>query len=233
MAIDNKMMLVSIIKQIDTAIEMFNTNKFNESSQGFADPITSRMYEVYTTMLSTIERLTPSNSVYRQNMEHLIEGHVKRQGHYLRAMYGFVGILRTLRNDYESGYIQPLRELIHADVFADFLDMAYHLLGEGYKDPAAVMVGSVLEEHIRKLCLKYNILLEIQKPDGTLQPKKADVLNAELTSQNIYNKLEQKTITAWLDLRNKAAHGKYSEYTKEQVDLMLLGVRDFIHRYPA
>ena len=40
-------------------------------------------------------------------------------------------------------------------------------------------------------------------------------------------------VTAWLDLRNKAAHGHYLEYTKEQVELMLQSVRDFTARCPA
>jgi hypothetical protein len=64
-------------------------------------------------------------------------------------------------------------------------------------------------------------------------PKKADLLNSELAAAGAYSKLDQKSITSWLDLRNKAAHGKYSEYTKEQVVLTLQGVRDFMVRYPA
>lgn len=40
--------------------------------------------------------------------------------------------------------------------------------------------------------------------------------------------LEQKNITAWLDLRNKAAHCKYDEYSIEQVNLMYQGVLNFI-----
>lgn len=46
-------------------------------------------------------------------------------------------------------------------------------------------------------------------------------------------KLEQKSVTAWLDLRNKAAHGEYSEYNENQVKQLIIGVRDFIVRNPA
>ncbi|MGA2200340.1 MAG: hypothetical protein ABSG40_00130 [Terriglobales bacterium] len=101
---------------------------------------------------------------------------------------------------------------------------------EGYKDPAAVVVGSVLEAHLRKLCDKHGIA--VVKADGTT-PKTADALNAELAAAGIYSKLDQKSVTAWLDLRNNAAHGKYKEYTDEQVAVMLQGVRDFASRYPA
>jgi hypothetical protein len=56
------------------------------------------------------------------------------------------------------------------------------------------------------------------------------MMNADLTKQGVYGKLDQKNITAWLDLRNKAAHGLYDEYSKEQVVLLLASVRDFIAR---
>jgi hypothetical protein len=43
------------------------------------------------------------------------------------------GILLALRNDYESSYLESVVELIHKDLFADFLDMADYLLQQGYK----------------------------------------------------------------------------------------------------
>ena len=91
------------------------------------------------------------------------------------------------------------------------------------------MAGSVLEEHLRQLCQKHDIPTEITKP-GRPQPKKADALNADLAKKEVYSKLDQKHVTAWLDLRNKAAHGKYQEYTKEQVSLMLQSLSDFLVR---
>ena len=62
---------------------------------------------------------------------------------------------------------------------------------------------------------------------------KADVLNADLVKNGTYNKLQQKQITAWFGLRNEAAHGNYQAYKKEEVDLMLKGVRQFILQNPA
>jgi len=107
--------------------------------------------------------------------------------------------------------------------------MADHLLSEKYKDAAAVMIGSVLEEHLRQLCAKTAIEVSVTK-NGKSLPKKADLLNAELAAISVYNKLDQKQITAWLDLRNKAAHGHHSEYDAEQVQGMLSGVTNFMSR---
>lgn len=61
-------------------------------------------------------------------------------------------------------------------------------------------------------------------------PRKADALNSELAKVEVYSKLDQKQITAWLALRNNAAHGKYDEYTSEQVRNMLVGVTEFMVR---
>jgi hypothetical protein len=107
--------------------------------------------------------------------------------------------------------------------------MAEHLLDEKYKDAAAVVAGSVLEEHLRQLCLSASVPVE-DSPRGKVVPRKADTLNTDPARVGKYSKLDQKAVTAWLDLRNKAAHGKYSEYSHDQVALMLGGVRDFILR---
>jgi uncharacterized protein (DUF2164 family) len=138
------------------------------------------------------------------------------------------GILKAVRADYADHYLQSVQEIIHAEVFGDFLEMADHLLEQGFKDPAAVIGGGTLEEHLRKLCNKYGVLTTERG-----NPKKAEAMNAELAQAQAYSKLDQKSVTAWLDLRNKAAHGKYPEYTKEQVKLMVQGIRDFVTRLPA
>ena len=139
------------------------------------------------------------------------------------------GILAAIKSEIEQGWVNSIKNLISAEIFTDFIEMAEHLLSEKYKDAAAVMIGSVLEEHLRQLCTKNGIATTTNKT-GKEIPKRADLLNAELTKADVYNKLDQKNITALLDLRNKAAHGNYSEYTQEQVDLMLQSVMSFISR---
>jgi hypothetical protein len=123
----------------------------------------------------------------------------------------------------------------HLDLlrFVDFSEMDF-LLSSGYKDAAAVKCGGTLETHLRKLCVKNGIeTFFTPASGGEAQPKRAERLNADLASINLYNKLYQKNVTSWLDLRNKAAHEEYHEYNEEQVSLMIQGVREFMTRYPA
>lgn len=139
------------------------------------------------------------------------------------------GILKAIKSEIDGGWFTTLKGLVSAEIFVDFLEMAEHLLKEGYKDPAAVVIGTVLEEHLRQLCGKNGITVENEKA-GKNVAKKADLLNVELAGVGVYNKLDQKSVTAWLGLRNDAAHGKYDEYNKVQVELMLQAVTDFLSR---
>jgi len=45
--------------------------------------------------------------------------------------------------------------------------------------------------------------------------------------------LDQKNVTAGLDLRNKAAHGNYADYNIGQVKILISNIQDFITRIPA
>jgi len=131
-----------------------------------------------------------------------------------------LGILKAAKEDYESGFLFDARVLIQAEVFDDFLEQAQHLLESGYHAPAAVVAGSVLEDGIRKLCVRYSITLPT-KP-------KLDTMNADLAKAGVYNLLVQKQITALADLRNKAAHGLWTEFTVNDVEQMIIQIRAFL-----
>ncbi|MGW3931337.1 hypothetical protein ACWECC_25005 [Streptomyces microflavus] len=143
--------------------------------------------------------------------------------------YNVSQVAQALRHDLSDGWTDSVVELVHADIHSDYLEMADTLLGSGYKDPAAVIVGTSLEVHVRALCVKHRVDTEL--PSGA--PKKADTMNADLKKAGVYGTLQQKQLTAWMDLRNKAAHGDWKEYDVQQVRLLIDGVRDFMLKYPA
>ena len=144
-----------------------------------------------------------------------------------------IEILSAAKEELAGGWFRKARGLVAAEIFTDFLDMAEHLLSEDYRDAAAVITGSVLEEHLRQLAGVHSVETTWTNRKGNVLPKKADTLNADLAKAGAYNNLDHKAITGWLDLRNKAAHGKYDEYTTEQVRLMHQGVLDFTTRVPT
>jgi len=57
---------------------------------------------------------------------------------------------------------------------------------------------------------------------------KLDTMNADLTKTGLYDKMVQKKVTFLADLRNKAAHGKWDEFNKEDSEEMIKAVRRFV-----
>jgi hypothetical protein len=214
-----------LIAQIDTVLEIYANHRESTQHDDFSDLGDEASSQAITLLAAAIDRVAPVGSTYRQQSDSILDLYGRHNGRVIPIL---AGVLQALRVDYAAGWLQSISELIHADVFSNFLDMAQHLQKEGYKDAAAVIVGSTLEGHLRKLCEKNQI--EVFAND---RPKKASVLNNDLSAAHAYSKLDQKNVTAWLGLRNDAAHGNYGEYTKEQVALLLQSVSDFMSRYPA
>jgi hypothetical protein len=186
----------------------------------------SQMKGFRVAVLSFIDR------VYGRSHPHFQEFTECSDNSYFSNAETSLAVVRTIREEIAGGWLSTVRGLITAEVFADFLEMAEHLLETGYKDPAAVMAGSVLEEHLRQLCAA-NSIDALEEKNGKQIPKKADRLNAELAGAAVYSKLDQKQITAWLDLRNNAAHGKYDQYSDAQVANAVSGITNFMSRVPV
>jgi hypothetical protein len=212
------------IKQLDDLIGIHATMRQGSQHNDLSDLPKEDRQSLVTRTIAAIHRITGANSTFSQEIERIL-----KQDPYLhKHTSSLIGIAKALKDDLASGYVQNLAELVHADIFADFLEMAQHLLDSGYKDPAAVLAGSTLESHLKKLAIKNGVPIDVAG-----KPVKADKLNADLAKANVYTVLDQKNVTAWLDLRNKAAHGNYAEYNNDQVKLLVAGIGNFIARIPA
>ncbi|MCZ8218429.1 MAG: hypothetical protein O9337_03330 [Acidovorax sp.] len=222
------MSLDAIITRADQLIVMGQqVIATRKRSEYYADSVDGALMKGFrVAVLSFIDR------VYGREHPHFAEFQGSTNNDNIDHAESGLAIIRVIREEIAGGWLFTVRGLVTAEVFADFLEMAEHLLESGYKDPAAVMGGSVLEEHLRQLCNKHAIAIDEQKNEKQV-PKKADRLNAELAAATAYSKLDQKQITAWLDLRNNAAHGIYNAYTREQVGQLLTGVTNFMARVPT
>ena len=169
-----------------------------------------------TSVLNLIQRAFGEDSAHYRNF---IE-HFKEFDGWESSLNTLVAIFDSAKEDYEGGYLFNVQSLVKAEVLDDALEQARSLLTSGYKDPAAVLVGVSLETALKDLCQRASI------PIGKL-----DKMNADLCKAGTYNMAKQKQITAWADLRNKAAHGDWTTYTKEDVKEYMDGVSRFIADY--
>jgi len=223
------MKTADLVKRVDQLVSIGRDVQLTKVTSGDRVRIThvlsGPMTGFRTACLSFIDRVYGGNHVHFRQFTDKTDG--VRYGDTERA----IAILMAIRDELEGGWLFELRSLVASELFADFLEQADHLLEQGYKDAAAVMIGSVLEEHLRQLCLTHDVETDDLKDEKRV-PRKADRLNSELVKASVYTQLEAKQVTAWLALRNSAAHGEYSLYTAEHVRHFAAGVPAFITRNP-
>ncbi len=129
-------------------------------------------------------------------------------------------IFLAAKEDFDGGYLVSLKHLVQAEVFDNELEQAKELLANGYKLASAVICGVVLETALRDLCTS-----------NSIAHGKLDAMNGQLAKAGVYNKLQQKRITAIADIRNNAAHGKPDEFTDLDVENMIRDVESFLLSY--
>jgi len=216
-------------KQLSELISNFRTMKNRSANYDLSgNNSTEEIVSLLSRCKSAVQRISGINSEYYKDINSIMRKNNIWEGEKLIEV---IGCVDALFRDLENGYLQNLSEIIKSEVFSDYIEMAEHLLEEGYKDPATVLIGSTLENKLKELCTINSIDLVIINNRGNTVYKKAEVLNAELCKSDIYSLATQKQITAWLNLRNYAAHGEYNKYTSDEIKLFIAGVRHFLLSY--
>lgn len=148
-----------------------------------------------------------------------IEELAKDNGFFgLSQIMSIKGVLMGSLDDLNNGFLVGKEFLIAGEIFDSVLEEAKELLKTEHKDPAAMLGRVVLEDALRRLAQQ-------EKISDTL---KASQINIELRKAGRYNLSQERLIQAWLDIGNYAAHGKFDQYSKEQVKDQIESVERFI-----
>jgi len=178
---------------------------------------------IITRARAAIKRYAPAGSAYEEEAQ-AVDSSSRSNLEWRAKELG--AIVHALRDDYEGGSLLSIQELVHADLFDDFLGMAGELSSKGFVGPAAVVAGTVLEEHLRKLASRSG--LSVTKDDQRF--KSVEGLGVELRKAGVLSEVQRKSVSAWYAQRNEAAHGPTDDLNQGDVDRMIDGVRDFIAR---
>jgi len=204
------MVNVNVIERLDNLIKL--GEKVLETSGYYSD--NEGLFQQWYTSCRALLNMFPPEYIYASDFKNACDEneleHVERG----------VAILRAAKGDIESGVLHEWSDIISAEIFDDFLEMAEYLLANGYKDPTASLIGAVLENELRRMCR-----------DNTITVKNDDniaSLNQKLFQKPVYGKPQMKQISIWQSIRDSADHGKFEEYNAESVKNMLEGVRNFL-----
>ncbi len=213
----------TIISQIDVLLAEFErarrATRYDDLSGGLSE---NELIAIHTRMRAAIERLAPGGSSYQR------EAQAPKVSHG-RTVVHLAGILQALKADYAAGYLHSVESLIQADVFENFLEMADELLTKKYKDAAAVVAGSTLEEHIRKIANSASVPIL----DTKSKKRKFNDISIDLVKAAVFSESQRKILVGWYSIRSEAAHGNYANVIESDVTHMIQGIREFMIRIPA
>lgn len=142
-----------------------------------------------------------------------------------------IAALKALRADFAEGFLDDLALQIEAAIAGDYLAQAEALIvghptGASDHVPAAVLAGAVLERALRTTCTSARPAIAITGPDG--KPFMMNRLIDELKKAGVYDDMRAKQLRWYADIRNKAAHGRFDEFSRSDVEQLIKGVRAFL-----
>lgn len=209
-----------IVKQLSGIIEDLSDS---ENENGYLEDYDAR--RIATRARAAIRRYAPPGSAYEDDATEVAQSNVADSWKASQ----FAAIVHALRDDYALGGLTAVEEIVHADLFDDFLEMANELLSKGFIGPAAVLAGTVLEEQLRKLGTKHGVNIVDEKE----RARSVESLGVDLRKAGILTEVQRKSVMAWYAQRTEGAHGRPENLGHGDVERMIDGLRDFVARHPA
>lgn len=180
-----------------------------------------KFHEFRISALSYLSRVFGNHSTYYESFKaevtHATASRTRRG----------LAIIKAGQKDIEGDWLETTRGAVTKDILSDMLKLSKAQVDLKNYRAAAIMMGSVLDELLRCLCLRAEIKLynEIQ---GKAVAKKGLQLTGEAYKKKVYERQENKLIIAWLELYADALEGKDEGIAPGKVNQMLTGMQSFL-----
>ena len=145
-----------------------------------------------------------------------------RTGIPLHTVQKLTGLLESLKDEIESGFLRQLEYIFTASAFDDFLDHAIQFHKSGKKIEASVLASVVFEDTIRKIAKKNSV----DEAGNNLE-----LIIDNLVKQNIFTPIKAKRIKSYSAIRNQALHAQWEEFDLSDVGQLNKGTRDIIETF--
>ena len=213
-----------ILKRFDTAVRKFPATSFPGCF--YYDSTDSQAW--VSEAGAAIKSVFPPAHYFCQTWDRLA---TRMQPNHVRGITldEMVGTFQAATYFLRDGQLGALINEIHAQTEIELLDQASTFVAENRLAAASVIAGGALETHLRQLVARYNLTIagagSINSYNGAIAQARKTGAMMDVTSGDV------SQVTAWGQDRNDAAHdpGNYRR-SKEQVDLMIQGIRNFISR---
>ena len=179
-----------------------------------------------TNCTTLLDQLVPTSSAHRVTAD----GFKTIKNNRYSLQFG-IQFLKAVSEDFDQGFFDDIGTQIEAEIAADYLGQAKTLVESELREqissaPAAVLSGAVLERCLRSMCE------QLSPPEPTTlnngKPLTLNPLIDALRKRGAFNELRAKQLRAWADIRNSAAHGRFEEFTTDEVKAMVRGIELFL-----
>ena len=217
-----------ILDELDALLEKgkrLDDSFKSEGTGGYESRIPEHEHRSFaTSALATIARIAGKESeYYAVAPKPDFDTRIRVAGFNPTIIPGLRGALDSLRTAVEADLLVSLESRIRVAVHDDLLQQASDLLDAGYHVAAMVLIGGVLEDHLRKMCEYRSVTW---KGSGSIS-KYNDLLRTDA-----YNQATWRRIQSIGDVRNSAAHGEFDDVNKADVQDALNFTFRFLADYP-
>jgi len=170
-----------------------------------------------------ITRLYGQDSQYQANFQNVLKTSsftIMHRGYYMHISQ-LLGIFRGVQHDIKSGMLSDFRQLLQAEIFADFIALAKKVLDDN-KDVAAVLACAALEDALKRVAMKES--LDVDDKDMS------DVINA-LKTKGAIKGAQVPIVQSYVKLRNKAFHAEWDKIDKGSVSSVIGFTEQFLLSY--
>ena len=175
----------------------------------------------FSRIVALMDRITPQNSFYNKEAHHLIQRSNRQGGIYTEDIHRLAGHLIFIRDAVKDELLLRIEEEIAATDFSEFLNHAKSYFEAQQKVQAAIIASAVLEDTIKKICIKYGI---------ALQQKLETLINA-LKSHSAINKTDAKRLKYYAEIRNSALHASWDEFDLAAIGDLISGTQQLIDQH--
>ena len=119
------------IKQAKEIIDEYNLIKRQSQYNDISDLSEELLTRLITKSKSFVVRVVGEKSEYYKDIISALTE--KRLGLGTNLKY-VIGSITALKEDLENDYLKSYSELLHSEIFSDYIEISRHLLENGYKD---------------------------------------------------------------------------------------------------
>jgi len=163
-----------------------------------------------------------ADSVFLRESKTLMTHENMQHGIPSEIVLKMLGLLMSAQQEWEGGLMRRIEYILAAETFDDFLDHAETYHKGNKKIESAVLASAVLEDTVKKVCLKNSI---------STRGKSLESLIDELSKSGAITSVKAKRIKAFAGVRNHALHAEFDDFDIKDVGEMIKGIRELIEDY--